>query len=409
MKERLIIKNFGPIKEVDLELGKMNILIGGQATGKSTIAKVLAVCRYFSFLVETKKYRIFNTSPFTDGLESFGLSDYLNSDSYFKYSCSLYEFEVKESIVDVTVDYDSLNDQLIEGRQHLFNVDFLRTSQKFESLLKGLLDFIPNSDNSELLNLSGIVIPNSFYLNNVAEVMDNPMNIPTERSLQSLFSLGKNPDISDGLYSWFATFHNKKNSSFSNEVVKIEPIEVEYKISHGIDFFKNKSHDFIGLNQGASGYKSVIPIVLLVKHYAKRKRKKTFIIEEPELNLFPKTQKKLMEFLVDSVNVHGNQFVLPTHSPYIITSLENMMYAFKMGNLNNGNYSEDVEKIIDKKYWIDPNEVNAYYLEGGNAKDIMQRDEALINKEYIDSVSEIINKDFDALLRIELKHENNQG
>ena len=50
-KERLVIMNFGPIKSVDLKLGKMTILIGEQATGKSTIAKVLSVCRYFSYIV----------------------------------------------------------------------------------------------------------------------------------------------------------------------------------------------------------------------------------------------------------------------------------------------------------------------------------------------------------------------
>ena len=45
MREKLIIKNFGPIKSVDLDLGKITVLIGEQATGKSTIAKVLSICR----------------------------------------------------------------------------------------------------------------------------------------------------------------------------------------------------------------------------------------------------------------------------------------------------------------------------------------------------------------------------
>ena len=52
MKEKLIIKNFGPIKSVDLDLGKITVLIGDQATGKSTVAKVLSICRYFSYIVD---------------------------------------------------------------------------------------------------------------------------------------------------------------------------------------------------------------------------------------------------------------------------------------------------------------------------------------------------------------------
>lgn len=42
---RLVIKNFGAIKEASVELKPLLLLIGGQGTGKSTIAKVLSICR----------------------------------------------------------------------------------------------------------------------------------------------------------------------------------------------------------------------------------------------------------------------------------------------------------------------------------------------------------------------------
>ena len=53
LKEKLIIQNFGPIKHIELDLGIVNVLIGEQATGKSTVAKLLAVCRYFSFIIDS--------------------------------------------------------------------------------------------------------------------------------------------------------------------------------------------------------------------------------------------------------------------------------------------------------------------------------------------------------------------
>ena len=40
MGKRLIVKNFGPIKEVDIDLKKINVFIGPQGSGKSTIAKI---------------------------------------------------------------------------------------------------------------------------------------------------------------------------------------------------------------------------------------------------------------------------------------------------------------------------------------------------------------------------------
>ena len=70
MKERLVIKNFGPIREVDLELGKMTVLIGDQATGKTTIAKVLAMCRYFSYIV-------IKEATINQGLSEWGLTGFI--------------------------------------------------------------------------------------------------------------------------------------------------------------------------------------------------------------------------------------------------------------------------------------------------------------------------------------------
>ena len=56
MKETLHIKNFGPIKEVKLELGKVNVLIGDQGTGKSTVAKLFHII--YSSAIEFEEQEI---------------------------------------------------------------------------------------------------------------------------------------------------------------------------------------------------------------------------------------------------------------------------------------------------------------------------------------------------------------
>ena len=40
MKEFMIIRNFGPIENVEIKLKRINIFIGEQGVGKSTIAKL---------------------------------------------------------------------------------------------------------------------------------------------------------------------------------------------------------------------------------------------------------------------------------------------------------------------------------------------------------------------------------
>ena len=45
--QKLIIKDFGPLKNVELEISDFLVLIGPQASGKSTIAKSIF---YFKFI-----------------------------------------------------------------------------------------------------------------------------------------------------------------------------------------------------------------------------------------------------------------------------------------------------------------------------------------------------------------------
>ena len=43
MSERLIVKSFGPVKELDIVFKAITILIGDQGTGKSCIAKLFSI------------------------------------------------------------------------------------------------------------------------------------------------------------------------------------------------------------------------------------------------------------------------------------------------------------------------------------------------------------------------------
>ncbi len=51
-KETLTVKNFGPIREAHLELGKVTVFIGKQASGKSVLAKLLMI---FSDAIQDRK------------------------------------------------------------------------------------------------------------------------------------------------------------------------------------------------------------------------------------------------------------------------------------------------------------------------------------------------------------------
>ena len=394
MKEKLTIKKFGPIKSAELEFGRFNVLIGENATGKSTIAKILAVCRYFSYIVDSYKLHLSNsTIQFIQGLSLHGLSEFLKDDTYIFYECQHYSFLFEKSYHSVRyIDNDIIKDinPILAQSTKLIPI-----SKEFINLLSELEKIKP-SNNSDV----AWTIPTSFYQNDVAAVLDNPFYLPTERGLQSIFSLGKSsiPNISDSLYNQFSNL-DLIAKNFKSETL-IEPLDITYKNEDGKGFIKKNSEDFFySLSNGASGYKSTIPIVLIIKYYNQiRKKKKTFFIEEPELNLFPKAQNELMKFLVDNIINYKNSILITTHSPYILTSLNNMMYAFQVGKMND----EKIENILDRKYWLNPNDVSVYImLPNGECESIIDK-EGLIKAEKIDEVSSILNKAFNAIMDVEL-------
>ena len=137
-------------------------------------------------------------------------------------------------------------------------------------------------------------VPDSnFYLLNIKRIMNNPFFFPTERGLQSIFSLGKSSisNMSDSLFNQFALL-DKISSNFKSET-EINPLDIYYKYENNQGFIRSKiSHQYFPLRNGASGYQSAIPIVLAVKYYTEiEKRKRTFIIEE---NYTSPTRKKVI-------------------------------------------------------------------------------------------------------------------
>jgi hypothetical protein len=383
LKEKLIIRNFGPIRDVELELGRFNVLIGEQATGKSTVAKLLAVCRYFSYIAN-------DVWAFDEGLKDWGLKEAIKPNSYIFYECKHYTFSAERVQTDISEgDLGSVHD--------LFNINLRPLSNDFAFLVKELHRM--QGDTSFFISGQSI-IPTSFFQNEVARVMDNPFYFPAERGLQSLFSLGNNPRLSNSLFQQLAEI-NESMRLFKSET-KIEPLDITYKFADGRSWIKKATDkDFFELLNAAKGYQTAIPIVLVVKYYNEiRKKKKTFIVEEPELNLFPTAQNKLIKYLVEqSVNCNNSLF-LTTHSPYVLTSLSSLIYAYKLGQSHGG----EVEKIVPKENWLNPDEFSAYkLLPDGTRENIFDIESGLIKADKIDGVSEILNEQFDALLKIEFE------
>ena len=125
-----------------------------------------------------------------------------------------------------------------------------------------------------------------------------------------------------------------------------------------------------------------------------------FIIEEPEQNLFPATQAQLISYLLDICNNQErlHSFTLTTHSPYILTQLNILLFA---GLLQHQGKAEMVQKIVDPLSIIEPNALGVYAVQNdGTIKSIIDEETGMISQNYLDSVSEELSVKFQQLYRL---------
>ena len=106
-----------------------------------------------------------------------------------------------------------------------------------------------------------------------------------------------------------------------------------------------------------------------------------FIIEEPEMNLFPETQRDLVYHLLNKcLEREGNRLTITTHSPYILYALNNCMMAGlvydKMDEESKGRLKCDTSKIS-------PSDVSIYEIREGVVKRV-QKEDGLIQDNYFD-------------------------
>ena len=82
--ERLVVRNFGPITNLDIEFRRLTLFIGDQGSGKSTLSKLLTICRdmnWWSQLLENAESDDVK-KPFND----FGINEYFMDDTYINYT-----------------------------------------------------------------------------------------------------------------------------------------------------------------------------------------------------------------------------------------------------------------------------------------------------------------------------------
>ncbi|UKK54934.1 AAA family ATPase [Prevotella sp. E2-28] len=301
--KHLVIRNFGPLKEVDVELKRINVIIGSQSSGKSCVLKTACYCTWVEKRIELTQTSDFfaKDGNFLKELERFHkLKGYIKEDTFIGYESDFMAFS-----------YDNAT--------KTFKFDWKEDRWNYR---RSKVTYIPAERNLVA------AIPNWFQVkfadDNIRDFMADweTARQATQEDL-SVLNLG-------------VSYHYDANTK-SDKVQVADGVTLD---------FTNTS----------SGLQSVIPLFVHLNYITKIKSGKTasfatlqelkmltskldeegkmdsynnyastyhcdIFLEEPEANLFPPTQSNLVEWLLSlTKGKQPNNLFVATHSPYILNA-----------------------------------------------------------------------------------------
>lgn len=402
------IKNFGPIKvgnrenEGWIDIAKVTVFIGNQGSGKSTIAKLI--------------------STFTWIEKALVRGDFAQK-----------ELERKNKLKNKFLSYHRIeeylsNETLIEYKGDAYYI-------RYES------GFMHVKENEH----QRYPLPQIMY-------------VPAERNFLSyLKKAGEMKLSSPALQEFLVEFDNAKNTIKSPFQLPVNNAQLEYHKLTNTLYIKGSNYR-IQLGDASSGFQSFVPLTLVSNYLANRvggstdsiesmsgdeivrfrksireivankslteeqrriaiselsgKFNKTAfinIVEEPEQNLFPNSQRSVLYSLLSANTTSpGNKLIVTTHSPYIINYLSLSIQAgYLAGKLNSkesiNHFETKIEEIVPKTAMLNEKDLLVYELNEieGTIIKLAKYQGIPSDNNYLNESLRAGNELFDKLLEIE--------
>lgn len=431
--QRIIVKNFGPVKDATIDLKKVVVIIGEQASGKSTLTRLIYffkslasdlvheirsnptvepidIDRHFAYLVQQK---------FIDWFGTQYLNKFFNLKFYFDIKNKLYiALSAPNKKLNVQYPVFFSNGFQVFVKQSQFKLQQLSQSNspqppywkdiyKLEyRIIKEVATALRIPQTNLLYTIAGrsqsVNYSELFEKHFFATVHDNI------RQKQRL----KQASIDDVLMFVFLNRSIILKQEFAGNLLTkdifnrqvMKPIlQASYHVESGKEYISPKGIPIqLPVSQASSGQQEAIRILQDI-FVLMREEKETAlrIIEEPEAHLFPSAQKKLIELLAEMVNQEEhNQLIINTHSPYILSIFNNLLFAHRVAKKN----PDRVAYHIPEKRWLNGDDFAIYTLSHNPNQayctSIFDTDTQMIDQNYLDEVSEILGENFNALYQI---------
>ncbi len=462
--QKIIIKKFGAVKDAEIEINKILVLIGEQASGKSTIAKLIYFFKslrdeLFNHIYQDNSKDYFDTTsdlifPIREKFyDFFGSTFHLpNFEITYYYSVENNKFlkltltkdkklhakfsekflsmifkgnasEIKK-LLQKTTQSDNIHEQIAHEQNKYKNI------QKLSSFVN---DAFCSYQTTSLFVIAGRNATVSYselfgkylFASIQSKIEDNKLQTfkKKEQTVDETLMLSFIERVSkiknlfekygnfEGLIEYYLNDKTEKEK-FNRIRSKIDEI---LKGKYAIDrwgekiIIDNNTGQYVHLHNSSSGQQEVVRILQDLFLTLIEKQKALRIIEEPEAHLFPVAQKLVVELLALFIN-QGNEIIITTHSPYVLTVFNNLLFANRVVEKNN-NSEIEVNDIIEKSIRIKQSNFSAYSLTGHISdesssvfcENIVNNKTGLIDQNYLDTVSEMLSSDFDRLYSIHSK------
>ena len=301
--KHLVIYNLGPLKEADVELKHINVIIGSQSSGKSCVLKTACYCTWVEKRIELTQTSVFfaKDGNFLKELERFHkLKGYIKPDTFISYesdymafsydnATNTFKFEWKEGRWNYRrskVTYIPAERNLVAAIPNWFQVKFADDN---------IRDFMADWETARQATQEDITVLNlgvSYHYD--ANTKSDRVKVSDDVTLDFT-------NTSSGLQSVIPLFVHLSHIT---------------KIRHDrIESFANLQENSILLAKLDEEDKKDVYTNYVHTHHC------DIFLEEPEANLFPPTQSNLVEWLLNKTKGdHSSNLFIATHSPYILNA-----------------------------------------------------------------------------------------
>lgn len=386
MKKVIKICNFGPLKKAKVSLGYTNLIIGLQSSGKSCVMMMACYCSWVEKRISIRQ----SPQEFEDKgvfmqrfMEYYHVKGYDRTDTFVSYETDYMSFSydnrtgefrhkwgryrssyrrpkvsyipAERNLVSLITNWSGLKTSYYNIIDFKDDWDMARSFMKKEDDILGLgvsyiydektgKDAIVTRDNSkiDISNTSSgtqSLVPQIVLMDYLCNGINRAEKLTKERS------------FSDKVIVQFLLEHlyQKYNNREAHDTAFDEMLVVNVE---GKDFLFHTQKRAKAFIQEVNG--------LLYTHHSE------IFLEEPESNLFPTTQKHLVDWIAEqcSRKTHRPFFCIATHSPFVLTHiLHEELYDFHLfitQEAGDGKYTV-YEATEDDKQEIFDNDSDAFF------------------------------------------------